>query len=132
MLKMLEKRLGKVEKTVDDRTNAEIEAQKREQWRETEGKLTRTPESRAALRAYCQRLFRSMRWQKRRRIEAMTSPEQLARFRIEWAKEDDESERYEQNYLKEAKVTGEELESFLSRIIGEADGDGIRKTPEKT
>jgi hypothetical protein len=69
--------------------------------------------------------------EKRKRIEAMTSPEQLARLRIQWAKEDAESDVREQKYLKEAKVTGEELESFLSRIIGEADGDGIGKTVEK-
>ena len=48
----------------------------------------------------------------------MSSPEQLARLRIQWAKEDAESERLEQEYLKQAKVTGEKLESFLSGIIG--------------
>ena len=123
----LENRLRKLEKTVRAREDEVDQGA----WRETAGKLRRTPESRFAVRAYCQRLFRSMRWHKRKRIEVMTSPEQLARLRIEWAKEDAESERYEQEYLEKAKVTGEELESFLSGIIGEADGDRIGKTPEK-
>ena len=54
-----------------------------------------------------------MHLQKRKRMEVMTSPEQLARLRIQWAKEDAESQRLEQEYLKQANVTGEELRVFL-------------------
>ena len=124
---VLENRLRKLEKTA----RAQEHDMDQGAWRQTAGKLRRTHESRFALRAYCQRIFRSMHLQKRKRIEAMTSPEQPARLRIQWSKEDAESERLEQEYLKQAKVTGEELESFLSGIIGEAHGDRFRKTPEK-
>jgi hypothetical protein len=110
----LERRLRKLEKTVRVQED-EID---QGAWRENAGKLRRTPESRAALRAYWQRMFRSMRLQKRKRIEVMSSPEQLARLRIQWAKEDAESERLEQEYLKQAEVTGADLESFLCGIIG--------------
>ena len=118
MLKALEKRLGKLEKTQQANTGRLVEEQEELMRREMAGKLRRTPESRAALRAYWQRMFRSMRLQKRKRIEIMTSPEQLVRLRIQWAKEDAESERLEQEFLKQATVTGEKLESFLSGIIG--------------
>ena len=127
----LENRLRKLEKAQQAKADKPIIEQEELMRRETAGKLRRTPESRAALRAYCQRMFRSMRLQKRKRIEVMTSPEQLARLRIQWAKEDAETERYEQECLKQSKVTGEELQSFLSGIIGEADGDRIGKTLEK-
>ena len=46
----------------------------------------------------------------------MTSPEQLARLRMQWAKEDAESEKRQEEYLK-AKVTREGLESFLREKI---------------
>ena len=77
----------------------------------------RTPEGRGAVRAYCERIFRAMHEQERKRIEAMTSSEQLARLRMQWAKEDTESETREEKYLKEAKVTPEGLETFLREII---------------
>ena len=118
MLKALEKRLGKLEKAEQAKIDSTVIDEPELMRRETGRKLRRTPESRAALRAYCQRMFRSMRLEKRKRIEVMTSPEQLARLRIQWVKEDAESERLEQEYLKQAKVTGEDLESFLRGIIG--------------
>jgi hypothetical protein len=58
-----------------------------------------------------------MHEQERKRIEAMTLSEHLARLRMQWAKEDAESETREEEYLKEAKVTREGLESFLREII---------------
>jgi hypothetical protein len=117
MLKVLEKRLVKLEKVQRANTDKLSNDQEELMRRETAGKLRRTPESRAALRAYCQRIFRAMHLQKRKRIEVMTSPEQLARLRMQWAKEDAESERLEEKYLKEAKVTPEGLETFLREIV---------------
>ena len=55
-----------------------------------------------------------MHEQERKRIEAMTSPEQIGRLRMQWAKKDAESETREEEYLKEAKVTGDDLESFFA------------------
>jgi hypothetical protein len=119
----LENRLRKLEKTV----RAQEDDIDQGAWRESAKKLRRTPEGRAAVRAYCERIFRAMHEQERKRIEAMTSSEQLARLRIQWAKEDTESETREGEYLRQAKVTPEDLESFLCGIIGYADGDRSRK-----
>ena len=109
----LENRLRKLEKTV----RAQEDDIDRGAWREAAKKLRRTPEGRGAVRAYCERMFRAMHEHERKRIEAMTSPEQLARLRMQWAKEDAESETREKEYLKEAKVIREGLESFLREII---------------
>jgi len=64
----------------------------------------RTPEGRGAVRAYCERIFRAMHEQERKRIEAMTSSEQLARLRMQWAKEDTERRRARKSILKRLRL----------------------------
>lgn len=78
--------------------------------------LRSTPEGRAAGRAYTEQLLRAMRARERVQIEAVTPPERLVSLRQKWAKEDAESQAREEEYLKEAKVTREGLESFLREI----------------
>jgi hypothetical protein len=117
MVIALERRLRKLEKAEEakmDKLRVDHEAVMR---RKVLEKLRSTPHSRAVLRAYWEQRFRARWAEERKRIEAVTRPEQLARFRRQWAKEHAESETREEEYLKEAKVTREGLESFLREII---------------
>ena len=82
MLKALEKRLGKVEKTVESRINTDLEEQRREQWREELRRLRSTPEGRKQLRKMgeesVERMLDKFRAEKRAKITAITPPERLA------------------------------------------------------
>jgi hypothetical protein len=73
----LEKRLRKLETAEEakmDKLRIDHEAVMR---REAYEKLTSTPQSRAVLRAYCEQRFRATWAEERKRIEAVTRPEQL-------------------------------------------------------
>jgi hypothetical protein len=55
--------------------------------------------------------------QTRKRLEALTSPENLVGLKQKWAKEDALSEAQEDDYLKQAKVSPEDLEPFMARLM---------------
>ena len=112
----LEKRLRKLEKAEEakmDKLRVDHEEVRRRKFLEN---LRSTPEGRAAGRAYTEQLLRAMRAREHAPIEAITPPEQLVSLRQKWSKEDAESKAREEEYLKEAKVAREDLESFLHEI----------------
>jgi hypothetical protein len=80
----LENRLRKIEKTVGAQED-EIDSGA---WRAMAEKLRSTPEGRALARASAERMVQAMRAKERAQLERMTSPEQLARLRKQWAEED--------------------------------------------
>jgi hypothetical protein len=92
MLKALEKRLGKLEKTQQAKADKVIVDQEKLMRREELRKVRSTPEGsrlvRRLARESAERLLSDMQARKRAQLEAMTSSEQLERLRKQWAEED--------------------------------------------
>jgi hypothetical protein len=83
----LEKRLRRTEKALASPKEPPFD---REELRE----LASTPEGRRLAMESAERVVSAMRAQERARMKVMTSPEQLARLRKQWAEEDARRERY--------------------------------------
>jgi|ERR687896_431433 hypothetical protein len=88
----LEKRLRKLEKIQMAKTDQVIDAGEAARRRAFLDELRRTPEGRALSLEVAQQLVLAMQAQERAQIEKMTSPEQLERFRKQWADEDAKDE----------------------------------------
>ena len=92
MLKMLEKRLGKIEKTVRTKQEEIDQGAWREQFRE----MRSTPEGRKLLRKLAEesveRIMSARQARERAQIAKMVPPEQLERFKKQWADEDAKEE----------------------------------------
>ena len=100
----LEKRLRRLEKVEQAKTDKLIDDQEELVRREELRKLRSTPEGRRLVRTLAmesaERIVSAMRTRERAQLEKMTSPEQLERLRKKWAEEDAKEKARRKQYAE--------------------------------